>query len=131
MLRDALVTTGVHKRNAQLEVAPAIAAPPQFLEVEPELLALLPGFIAHRKSDALAITAALGAGDLRLIGVLAHNMKGTGACYGLPAVTDFGRSLGEAVERRDVAAIGRSVGELSDYLRTVEVATRQEPKGAR
>jgi CheY-like chemotaxis protein len=119
------------RRYAKVEISPASAPPPRVIEVEPELLALLPGFIAKRKGDARAIRSALADGNLALIGVLAHNMKGTGASYGLPTVSELGRSLGDAVEHLDVAAIGRVVDELADYLGEVEVGCSAPERRAR
>jgi signal transduction histidine kinase len=94
------------------------------VDVDERIQELLPDFLTHRRSDAQTINRALASGDFELIGVLGHNMKGTGAGYGLPSVSDFGNALFTAAASRDATAIRHSLDGLTSYLGKVVLTAR-------
>lgn len=52
---------------------------------------------------------------------MGHSMKGSGGGYGFDAITAIGNSLELAAKEQDETAIRDMVGELSDYLKRVEI----------
>ena len=82
---------------------------------------MVPTFLGNRERDVAALRTALAAGDTSTIQRLGHNMKGAGAAYGFPEITNLGAALETAAHTAD-AAIARSLTEqLADYLSRVEV----------
>ena len=54
---------------------------------------LVPDYLAARRSEVVEMTGLLRASDFGRIGVLAHNLKGSGLSYGFPDLTRIGREL--------------------------------------
>ena len=80
------------------------------------LAAILPGYLARRRADVAAIGAALETGDFAAIRTIGHNMKGSGAGYGLEEISAIGARLEEAADAADserAAAVSR---ELAGFL---------------
>ncbi|MEP7364705.1 MAG: Hpt domain-containing protein, partial [Acidobacteriota bacterium] len=47
---------------------------------------------------------------------LAHDIKGTGAYFGYPYLTEIGRVMQEAADSKDSASLKSHYAELADYL---------------
>ena len=60
--------------------------------------------------------AALKHADYENVRILGHNMKGTGAGYGLNRITEIGASLEQAAARREPEEIRARAAELARYL---------------
>jgi CheY-like chemotaxis protein len=86
------------------------------VRVDSGLAELVPGFLEHRRRDVEAIAAALGHADYDNIRILGHNMKGSGAGYGLNRITEIGASLEQAAGRREPEEIRARAAELARYL---------------
>src|SRR4029450_2297339 len=69
------------------------------------LAELVPGFLENRRRDVEAIAAALAHADYENVRILGHNMKGSGAGYGLNRITEIGASLGQAAGGREAGGI--------------------------
>ena len=82
---------------------------------------LVPGFLERRRKDVETIVAACEQGDYETIRVLGHNMKGTGDEYGFGDITDIGRSIEQSAMEQNPERIRKLVGDLSTYLKRVEV----------
>lgn len=93
---------------------------PISVPVNPDLLDLIPGFLANRRADARALREALQAGDLEATDRLGHSLKGVGGGYGFHDITRLGAEIESASRAGDAAAVQRAVRELDDYLRRVE-----------
>ena len=91
------------------------------VQVDPDLMPLIPNFLAHRRDDVDAIRAALARSDYHAIRVVGHNLRGCGAGYGFVAITDFGTVIEQAALGGDAPAIGRHVDELATYLGRLDV----------
>src|SRR5438552_12528577 len=61
--------------------------------VDASLQDLIPSFLDKRRKDVPKLIEALAAGDFATIRRLGHNLKGTGAGYGFPALTDIGAAI--------------------------------------
>jgi HPt (histidine-containing phosphotransfer) domain-containing protein len=93
------------------------------VEVDEEILDLVPGFLENRRKDVDRIREAAASGDFATARRLGHSMKGAGGGNGFNRITEIGAVLEEAAERGDVATIERELGELASYLERVEVVS--------
>ncbi|MCX7892755.1 MAG: Hpt domain-containing protein [Burkholderiales bacterium] len=91
------------------------------VEVDAELAALVPGFLARRREDAAAIRAAARAGDFATARSLGHQLKGSGGGYGFPEITRLGAEIEEAAKSHDAGRVVEWAETLSDYLRRLQV----------
>jgi len=91
------------------------------VEVDQDLSDLIPPFLAHKRADTQTIIAAAEQNDYDVIDHLSHRLKGEGASYGFPVLTDLGRRLEAAAHQRDVKAVKQWASELLQYLERVEV----------
>jgi signal transduction histidine kinase/FixJ family two-component response regulator len=90
--------------------------------IREEILALLPKFFANRRNDVRVIRDSLERKDLRAVGTIAHNMRGTGASYGFPEISALGDRLQDAGKREDREEIARLGIELEALLDELERA---------
>lgn len=81
---------------------------------------LLPRYLAARRADVDRMKAALQRGDPAVIQTLGHNMKGSGASYGLVQVTQLGDDLELAATRSDWDTIADRIGVLEDLLERID-----------
>ena len=86
------------------------------VRVNSSLAELIPRFLENRRRDVEAIAAALKRADYENVRILGHNMKGTGAGYGLNRITEIGASLEQAAGRREPEEIRARAAELARYL---------------
>ncbi len=101
------------------------------------LAALVPAFLRDREADVQTMRDAVTRGDFAAVARLGHNMKGAGASFGFPAISDIGASLELTARSGDPTATGRSVDDLARYLDQVEppvvgaVAARPSQRSSR
>jgi len=88
--------------------------------VDQEIKHLLPRYVGSRRSDIEKIRACVAQQDWETISALAHKMKGSGRCYGLPLVTEIGDSMEAAAECGDRSTIAEQVDALERFLEQVE-----------
>jgi signal transduction histidine kinase len=98
------------------------------VEVDADLARITTSYLEKRRRDVQGVQAllskdALDDADLDRIFTVGHNLKGTGASYGLPELTALGDRLAEATKRREVGAgpVRAAVAALSSYLDRVDV----------
>jgi signal transduction histidine kinase/DNA-binding response OmpR family regulator len=112
----------------QPESAPAGAPRPQPRPVERILVQaktgvedLIPGYLANRGQDLVSLMEAVRNGDMKTARVIGHGMKGSGAGYGFPAVTEIGRQIEQCATAKDAAGVEKQIAILKDYLARLEV----------
>jgi len=91
--------------------------------VDMDLRDLIPGFLANKRRDTMAILSAIstehvGYEELSRIG---HKLKGEGGSYGLDAISVYGAEIEQAAKNYDAEAIRRCVNELAAYLDSVQI----------
>ncbi len=105
-----------HLKSAALPpVAKALAE-----EFDPDILDLLPGYIANRHADVAAIDRALAQGDWETVETLGHRCKGSGGGYGLPEISVAGATLETAAQQRVTADARSGLEALLEALRDAE-----------
>jgi signal transduction histidine kinase/HPt (histidine-containing phosphotransfer) domain-containing protein len=112
----------------ELDEQPLPAAPPSSQQDLHEVLnnvdrttrPLLPRYLAARRADIGLMNTALQRGDATVIQTLGHNMKGSGASYGLVQVTQLGDDLEMAAMRKDWDTIAERLQVLEDLLERID-----------
>jgi len=96
------------------------------IRIDPDLEAIVPGFLANRRRDLETIEACLKQGDLNTIRLLGHRMKGDGGGYGFDEISAIGGRLEQAVMIHDRPSIEEQAASLKDFLHRVEVVYARE-----
>jgi HPt (histidine-containing phosphotransfer) domain-containing protein len=94
---------------------------PFVVRPEPDLADLVPTYLQRRHTDAETISAALEQGDLEVVRIVGHSMKGSGGGYGFDGLTDIGQELENAGRESDAEGATAALRHLRDYLANVEV----------
>jgi HPt (histidine-containing phosphotransfer) domain-containing protein len=91
------------------------------VNIDPDLLEIIPDFFAFRYRDLEMISHSLEVGDFDKLRIIGHNLKGAGGGYGFDAISEIGQRIEQASEIGAVDEITACAAELEDYLRRVEV----------
>ena len=91
------------------------------VHIDPDLEAIVPGFLANRRRDLATIEGCLKQGDLNTIRMLGHRMKGDGGGYGFDQISTIGDDLEQAALTQDVPSIEKQVTLLKEFLSRIEV----------
>ncbi len=107
---------------------PAPATPPRrvVVEADADLHELIPNFLAHKRGDLTAITAALERRDYAALAAFGHRIKGEGGGFGFNAISQFGEKLEQAARSKDAPAVQEHLNGLADYLNRVQVVFRED-----
>ncbi|BEH10745.1 MULTISPECIES: Hpt domain-containing protein [Geobacter] len=90
------------------------------VRIDPELIDIVPVFIAHRRQDVASLHDALAHGDSSLIRKIAHNLKGAGSSFGFDTVSAIGERMERAATQGRWPAVAYFINLLARYLETVE-----------
>jgi signal transduction histidine kinase/CheY-like chemotaxis protein len=82
---------------------------------------VVPGYLEKRRAEVRVYREALAAADFDAIKKLAHKMKGTGAGYGFPVLTELGGALEKAALAADAAAVLDDVNRFADYVERIRL----------
>lgn len=95
------------------------------VRIDPDLEAIVPGFLANRQRDLATIEACLKQGDLTTIRLLGHRMKGDGGGYGFDQISMIGHHLEEAALAKDFGTLQHQQEYLRDFLVRVTVVYKR------
>ena len=88
--------------------------------IDPDLKAIVPGFLENMRRDCARLLVVLTAGDMEQLAMMGHNLKGVGGGYGFDAISEIGRAIEAAAKSGDKTVIASKAAELEDYLARVE-----------
>ncbi len=91
------------------------------VQVEEGMEDVVPGYLAKRRAEVSFYREALGRNDFDSIRKFAHKMKGTGAGYGFPMLTELGSAMEKAAMDSDAVPLQNCIEQLAVYLETVEL----------
>ena len=91
------------------------------VEVDPDLIDLIPDFLTRKRADLEAMRGALSRGDLATIVSVGHKIKGEGGSFGFDTISEIGAALEQSGKKGDRASAQQLVSDLSEYLEKVEV----------
>jgi D-tyrosyl-tRNA(Tyr) deacylase len=94
--------------------------------VQDRIRALVPAYLEQRQAELVQLAAALASGDLATAQRIGHNLKGTGASYGFPVLSELGLELERAARVGDAAGAGAAVERLAACVERLarELSTR-------
>jgi HPt (histidine-containing phosphotransfer) domain-containing protein len=84
--------------------------------VPPELLHLIPGFLERRENEVHELSELVAQSQFEGIRLIGHKLKGMGAGYGFPLVTEIGRDLEGAAKAGDTKGIQASIRQLANFV---------------
>jgi signal transduction histidine kinase/HPt (histidine-containing phosphotransfer) domain-containing protein len=84
--------------------------------IDSEIAELLPEYLERRYEDVATLNRALREHDFEVVQTLGHRMKGSGASYGLPRVSEIGAALEIAAKGADQDGAEGAVLELSKLI---------------
>jgi signal transduction histidine kinase/DNA-binding response OmpR family regulator len=120
-LLEALAKYGQALKPAAPMPADKGAAPRIRVVVEPDMRDVVPGYLEKRKTELSNFYAALAAGNLASIQAMAHKMKGTGAGYGFPFLTEIGGKMEVAALQGHTDELRARIDELASWLGNLDV----------
>ena len=95
------------------------------VSIDPDLEALVPGFLENRRKDAATLARAVRSSDARIVRLLGHRMKGDGGGYGFEEISRIGEALEDAARREDWKVIAEKTEALTAFLALVDVVYRR------
>lgn len=106
------------EKSYKMQAEKILVRPPK--GIPPKLLA---EYLYRCVSALPGVKEALERSDLKHTQVFGHRLRGTGAAYGLPILTEIGALIEEASIRRETAELRRHVAELEANLSQIEIAS--------
>jgi CheY-like chemotaxis protein/HPt (histidine-containing phosphotransfer) domain-containing protein len=94
---------------------------PIVVEIPDGLDEIAEEYLALRRHEASLLEELRIAGEFDRIRVLAHNMKGTGASYGMPRLTELGAAMEIAAKETNAETLAAQIITLQTYLARVEL----------
>jgi histidine phosphotransfer protein HptB len=91
------------------------------VEVDPDLIDLIPDFLTRKRTDLQTMKSALESGDLATIASLGHKIKGEGGSFGFDTLSEIGAALEQCGKRGDRDSAQQLVSDLSQYLEKIDV----------
>jgi signal transduction histidine kinase/CheY-like chemotaxis protein len=94
---------------------------PSHVSIKSSLRSLVPMFIDRLRASGPGLQDAIKHSDFPAIRVFGHNLKGNGANFGFPVLSEFGDRMESAALRNDLRPMEALVGELWQYLDSVVI----------
>ena len=104
-----------------MQAAAGAAAVVESCLVEPDLRDIVPGYIKKRKIEVSSCYLALEQGNLASVQAMGHKMKGTGAGYGFPFLSETGSRIEMAARDGHTAELKALIDGLASYLDRIEI----------
>jgi CheY-like chemotaxis protein/HPt (histidine-containing phosphotransfer) domain-containing protein len=89
--------------------------------VDDDIVPLMPDYVAGLRQDVAAMREDVEGGDMDKIAARGHKMKGSGAGYGLPRVSELGREIEDAARGGDTNAIRALIHDLDGHLTGLKI----------
>jgi len=93
---------------------------PNNISVPRELKAYIPGFLERRDKDLAQLRDLIAQEDYQLLGTIGHKLKGNGASYGFPAITEIGGALEDAASKKDKDRIFGLVEDFAELIAEIK-----------
>lgn len=95
------------------------AEDPIYINIDPDLADLVPGFLENCRKSAEALSEALERKDFEAIRIVGHNFKGTASPYGFDELGTLGATLEGHAKQQDESALREHIGNIQSHLRRV------------
>ena len=94
---------------------------PDTTDMPEELQQCIPDYLRTVKGYASEMSSLLASNDFDKIRSMAHNIKGTGGSYGLPALTNLAAAVENSAKKADAGQLNGGLSELAGFLDRVFV----------
>jgi histidine phosphotransfer protein HptB len=91
------------------------------VQVDPDLIDLVPDFLSRKRTDLQTLRGAVESGDLAAIASVGHKIKGEGGSFGFDTLSEIGAALEQCGKRGDRDSAQQLVSDLSEYLEKIDV----------
>ena len=91
------------------------------VEIDHELMPIVPEYLEYRRLDCAEIERLLAAGGMECIQIMGHRIKGSGGSFGFDEISAIGEALELAAQDVDADGIRTAVRRLEAYLERVSV----------
>ncbi len=85
---------------------------------------LVPGYMDARRNELVELRECIRDCDLEKLRVIGHRLKGSGAGYGFPELTQLGGMIEDAAAEQDLGTVAEAVRRLRRYLKSVSWVVR-------
>ena len=85
------------------------------VEVDPDLIDLIPDFLTRKRADLQTMRISLESGDLATIAAVGHKIKGEGGSFGFDTMSEIGAELEASGKKGDRDSARQLVSDLSEY----------------
>jgi HPt (histidine-containing phosphotransfer) domain-containing protein len=109
----------LHEQGAANGKARILVQPPDGLPYK-----VVAAYLENCRKGLQPLKDAIGRADYEFAGVYGHHMKGCGAAYGFPQLTETGASIEQAARIRNDADLRSCAAALEEHLASVEVVGR-------
>jgi two-component system sensor histidine kinase/response regulator len=82
---------------------------------------IVPNYLNGRREEVPLLSELLAGCDFERIRILAHNMKGSGAPYGFPKLTEIGAAMEHAAKEVNISELSEQLKSLAEYLERVQL----------
>lgn len=89
------------------------------VDIDPDLMDLIPTFLENRRNEIGELREAVDAGDAGTVEDLAHRLKGLGGGYGFDYITTAGSAIEGLAREERLADVDPWLTALEDYLARV------------
>jgi PAS domain S-box-containing protein len=118
-IRQAVLLQAIREHTSNVAVAPGSdgASPPIRSTLSAERLALQsPRYLANCRENAEKMQVALDLHDLETVATLGHNLAGSGASFGYPAISAIGAIIQTTAEIGDKSGARDAIASLAAFL---------------
>ncbi|HME10251.1 MAG TPA: ATP-binding protein [Bryobacteraceae bacterium] len=125
-IRRAVLLEALALQTQAMHAQPLQAQPEQVcaVSVEAGMEDLVPGYLDKRRGEIAKYREALERGDFEAVRMLGHKLKGTGAGYGFPVLTEIGGKLEQQAIAQDAEGLRAKIEELARYVNSVKLEFR-------
>ena len=94
------------------------------VEVDADIMELIPGFLNNRKKNLVAIEESMEAKDYEAIYQTAHKIKGSSALYGVADLSGLAKELEFAGRDKDLKKIEEYFNKMKEYLSQLKIESK-------
>ncbi len=92
--------------------------------VDGELLAIIPQFFQNIRDEIEELREEGSGQNMTDLAIFGHSLKGTGAAYGFPCLTDLGKELETVAKAGDFHGASERLEAIISYTETVSYAAK-------
>lgn len=91
------------------------------VKIDQEMEAIVPMYLNKKQQELESVEQLLKDEDFAQIEVIGHRIKGSGASYGFPDLTELGFAMEMAARDKDNKAIQASLQKIRSYLSRIQI----------